>query len=474
MDSKTSRGFALLPTYGRVTTNVPRFFKAAKTTGMTIPGYLVVDEADYVKHNEAYDALELPDNWTVHLVKGGSCAVAVEEARRDLMEDNTDWLMLLQDDLIPETPGWDVKVVEALNGWNIASTNDGREAPKKFTGAMAWSGDAIRALGFLYLPGTEHFFIDTAWEELALLMNNWTCLVDVMVRHARAAWTPDAADATTSRSHLAWTHDEPIFIRWQNHQRIPAAERLGQLLVQYGAASPLPDLSDVHVMVATPCGKGEYVRVFVNSLYATIDLLHQCKAKVNFIELPYCADVAAARIKLLGQFLRSDATHMLSIDDDMGWKPQDVVRLFTHNRDFVAVAGPRKTFPMTFACQKATETGAGLPLTIEGTGLVEVTDVGFAFALVKRAVFQRVVDAHPELDYSGDDGRVEHGVFCPLVAHRRYKSEDYAFCHRYRALGGKIYVDPSISLQHVGTHTWEGRWLDELVERLNKQLRLAA
>ncbi len=38
----------------------------------------------------------------------------------------------------------------------------------------------------------------------------------------------------------------------------------------------------------------------------------------------------------------------------------------------------------------------------------------------------------------------------------RYLSEDYAFCRRWRDLGGRIYVDTQSKLTHHGSYTYRG------------------
>jgi hypothetical protein len=463
MTIDVNNGLWLLPSRARATTNLPRFFKAAKATGMTTAGAVLVDEADYAENHDAYDALELPDNWSIYPVKADCCAEATQLGYLDLCE-GLDWIGWLADDLVPETPNWDVKCIESLTGWNCVSTDDGKFAPHKMNGATVWSGDLVRAVGYLYPPGFRHFYIDTAWEELGRMMNIWLCRMDILVRHLHPSYGRSVPDQTTAHTQQAWQIDEASFVRWKNEERLAAAERIGELLLQYGVASPLPDLSKAHVLLATPNASGRYERLFVQSLWGTIEALRACKALVNFAEIPYCSDICHARAKLFGMFLRSQATHMLFIDDDMGWNPQDVIRMFVHDRDFVAVAGPRKAFPPSFAVQ------TDAPMRQEATtGLIEVSQIGLAFVLITRAVALRVSQAHPELKFVGDDGREEFAVFNPMVVNGRYSSEDFAFCERWRALGGKIYCDPTISLKHVGTFVWEGSWQNHLLQTANKR-----
>ena len=38
----------------------------------------------------------------------------------------------------------------------------------------------------------------------------------------------------------------------------------------------------------------------------------------------------------------------------------------------------------------------------------------------------------------------------------RYLSEDYFFCRLWQQLGGKIWLEPSIKLNHIGSYTFEG------------------
>jgi hypothetical protein len=39
---------------------------------------------------------------------------------------------------------------------------------------------------------------------------------------------------------------------------------------------------------------------------------------------------------------------------------------------------------------------------------------------------------------------------------RRYLSEDYTFCRRWQEIGGDIWLDPTISLNHYGHFCFQG------------------
>lgn len=465
MDPKSS-GFWLLPSHGRAHDKLQRFFAAAIATGISTPGYVVVDEADYAQNREAYDALCIPDRWSVHLVKGGCLSDATEEAWKALIEPDTQWIGWLADDLIPETLGWDWHCIEALNGWNCVSSDDGKHAPHKFNGATVWSADLLRTIGYIAVPGTRHFFLDTMIESLAPLTGCWTCLMDVRVRHAHAIWTGER-DSTTFRTERFWADDERAFQAWRDHELVPVSERILALAESYGVKMFRPDLKGMRIMLATPSGDGTYDRQYVNSLRETERALAHYGAVVHWAELPFCSDVALARNKLFGQFFRGDDTHMVWLDSDMGWRALDLVTLLMSGHDFCAVAGPRKTVPPSYAVDVSDEHGRPAAIqTDPRSGFLEVTGVGGAFVVITRACATRMVQSYPELAFNGTDSPPEWGVYTPMVTNNRYRSEDYAFCDRWRAIGGRIFVAAEISLKHAGVFVWEGSWWGELLAKL--------
>jgi hypothetical protein len=99
---------------------------------------------------------------------------------------------------------------------------------------------------------------------------------------------------------------------------------------------------------------------------------------------------------------------------------------------------------------------------VEG-GFAKVAYIGTGFLLAARAAMQQVVDAHPELRARmGDmgDRLAEEAVmvFETMIEPEtgQYLSEDYAFCRRWRDLGGEIWADLESRLIHVGATAFVG------------------
>jgi len=226
-------------------------------------------------------------------------------------------------------------------------------------------------------------------------------------------------------------------------------------------------LADYSVQFATPCGSASYVREYVSSFHNTACVLIECGAKVDWAEFPGCADLSLARAKIFGNFLRSGHTHLFMLDSDMGWSFDDVVRILLSKKDFVGAAGPKKTAKLEFAANNCDDEGNLLALEQDPeTGLIGCTEVGMAFMCLTRECAQKIWDAHPELEFDGDNDNKERAVFDPFIIgkapKRRRLSEDFAFCHRWTDLGGKIWLLADAALQHVGTSVWRGALVQAL------------
>jgi hypothetical protein len=90
-------------------------------------------------------------------------------------------------------------------------------------------------------------------------------------------------------------------------------------------------------------------------------------------------------------------------------------------------------------------------------GIARVAYGGTGFLMISRGALQRIADAHPELRATLDDGEAVM-VFDTLLEPEtgEYLSEDYAFCRRWRDLGGEIWADMEARLTHVGHAAYTG------------------
>jgi len=175
--------------------------------------------------------------------------------------------------------------------------------------------------------------------------------------------------------------------------------------------------------------------------------------------------VMQARNQILAQFLASDATDLVFIDSDIGWEAKSLLRLISHDVPIVAGVYRRKIESVSFTVQFADMRAVELD---RATGLIEATRVGAGFLRLQRNAIERMVVAYPNLRYSQPlpSGKTEerHALFDTSLVNGGFCGEDYTFCDRWRAAGGKVWVDPDIALRHVGTTAYTGSILDALIK----------
>ena len=168
--------------------------------------------------------------------------------------------------------------------------------------------------------------------------------------------------------------------------------------------------------------------------------------------------ITRGRNNLVAKFLlNKEATHMMFVDVDLGFKADAIFRLLLSNQDVVGGIYPMKTIPTKY-CVNTLET-----FTLIDDDIVEVSTLGTGFMLVKRHVIEKMISAHPHLKYkdnlnfSAEAEPNMYALFDTLIdEHGNYLSEDWTFCYRWRKMGGKCFANIAIDLQHNGNHTFRG------------------
>ena len=236
------------------------------------------------------------------------------------------------------------------------------------------------------------------------------------------------------------------------------------------------ELRNVKLYIATPCYGGNMMQEYVMSLLSSIFLLHNngVKCEVRFIGGESL--ITRGRNHLCSFFMASEATHLVFIDGDIEWNPVHLLRLITCNKGVSVGAYPLKMLPQKEDGGKQRYVVNGLrnvkPSVVSETQTVyPVLNSGTGFMCISRKVIERLQQAHPELHYTTDIDRgllrnggesAENIQRCRKnlfslfdTSHdeaddNHYLSEDYTFCKRWIDIGGKIWLDPEISLTHHG------------------------
>ena len=59
-----------------------------------------------------------------------------------------------------------------------------------------------------------------------------------------------------------------------------------------------------------------------------------------------------------------------------------------------------------------------------------------------------------DTDGGPDEGRVIHSIFGSAIFNGRYLPDDWAFCRRWRDIGGRLWMHTGVRLGHVGQHVF--------------------
>jgi len=167
------------------------------------------------------------------------------------------------------------------------------------------------------------------------------------------------------------------------------------------------------------------------------------------------------RNTLVAKFLDNEtATHLLFIDADIAFETVQVVRMLRFQEDVVAGMYPLKTIPLRYVgypCE-----GAELE---SRDGFITGIYAGAGFLMIRREALARMIAAYPETRYTAAHTQAvpsaspnQYALFDCMIdpATGHYLSEDYAFCHRWRGIGGKIWLDTLGQLTHIGPHEFAG------------------
>jgi hypothetical protein len=179
-----------------------------------------------------------------------------------------------------------------------------------------------------------------------------------------------------------------------------------------------------------------------------------------------CSVVSRARNLLVRDFLDSKCTELLFIDSDINFEPEAIIRLMAWGSDAekgIVAAVPRtrdtnKTYIADLDLDESSQ------LTMNGMGLVRAQRVATAFMWVQRGVFEKLAAENPDWTYFDKRaGKDLSAVFDFKVTREGYIGEDFLFCDRARAAGYEVWIDPTITLGHMGVQEYVGNFGNDIL-----------
>jgi len=251
--------------------------------------------------------------------------------------------------------------------------------------------------------------------------------------------------------------------------------------------------------IATPCYGGALTEPYFRSTIKLMTFFNGHKVPLAFGTIANESLVTRARNVLLAYFLNSDYTHLMFVDADIEFQVDDILKLWMHDREVVVGAYPKKGVNWSHikesilmdpskqhTSQQIGALGSDYAINFQfidkgrkqvgvENGLIKLHDAGTGFMMIKREAILKLIKKYPEIKYNNDVqmGGVDlkdnfYALFDTMIdpKDKRYLSEDYTFCRRWQDMGGDIWLDPSISLNHYGSFCFQGN--PEMIIQFNE------
>ena len=190
---------------------------------------------------------------------------------------------------------------------------------------------------------------------------------------------------------------------------------------------------------------------YTDALFHSSAALSQAGIASELCILQGDCHVDDARNFLVRNFLESDCTDLVFLDADVAWKPSDLVALCEYDADVVAGLYPLKSRNEAFPVRL-------LPgeQWANQSGLLEVESVPTGFLRIRRAVLEKLAGLAPKFLRNDDPRGPVSLIFERTLDGNTRWGGDYTFCRKWRALGGRIYIDPEMGLDHYGDAMFSG------------------
>ncbi len=253
----------------------------------------------------------------------------------------------------------------------------------------------------------------------------------------------------------------------------------------------LEEVRKKKLFIATPMYGGMNHGLYMKSCLDLQTVMMKYNIEVKFSFLFNESLITRARNYLVDEFLRTDYTHMMFIDSDIHFDPNDVIALLALDKDVIGGPYPKKSINWGNVAETARKNPDLNPKELEnlvgeyvfnvvkGTQQFQVSEplqvmeIGTGHMMIKRQVFEKLAEAFPNIRYKPDhvgqahfDGsRYIHAYFDTVIDTKdsyigggsdRYLSEDYMFCQMWRKIGGEVWLCPWMKIAHIGTYQFLG------------------
>lgn len=211
------------------------------------------------------------------------------------------------------------------------------------------------------------------------------------------------------------------------------------------------------VLIGTPCYDGKVDVWFANSLITTVKESIEKDIFVHAIYTSYDSLVQRARNSLVKLALDGGYDDLFFIDADVEWETEWFFNLLERPEPIIGGALVKKTETEGYTVKLLDKE---LKWS-EDKKLIDANGVGTGFLKVNRFALEKLWEMSDEYESEGEKHRM---VFDIKVENGDLISEDYVLCNKWKSLGYKVWLDPTITCNHIGIKKFKGN-LKEFIKK---------
>ena len=249
------------------------------------------------------------------------------------------------------------------------------------------------------------------------------------------------------------------------------------------------DKIDFSIFIATPV----HSDVSIHYTQALLEFQKECykrQVRVTF-QLFKSSLITQGRNLCVSGFMETSHTHLLFIDADIDFQTKSIFKMIQKNKDVISIPYPMKTINWEQIYEKfqsgkiknaldLSRGGNVYPMQLLDNenvkieeGVLEVSYSPTGCMLIKRSVIEKMIDKYSHLKIEQPTIINGKPLTRPYLYNffdtmfnqetHTYMGEDFAFCQRWKDIGGKCHAYINDSITHVGEHQYCGKFSDDLV-----------
>lgn len=206
-------------------------------------------------------------------------------------------------------------------------------------------------------------------------------------------------------------------------------------------------------MIGTPCYDGRIDVWYCHSLINTIKLSFEKNVEITPIWVSFDALIQRARNDTVQLAIDGDYDDLIWIDSDIEWEPEWFFKLLEYKEDVVGGTYRKKGDKEEYVI-RAKENARIDPQT----GLLEVTGLGTGFVKMSRKALTYLWDTSPSY-IDKKDNKERRLIFDIELKDKDLVGEDIVAFFKLIDGGFKIWLDTSMTCNHIGPYKFTGNFL---------------